>query len=133
MYFSQMLPQNAHRKSVYMRELMAIVFVIQKWRHYLLGRHSIVRIDQRSLKFLLEQGMGSNEHQKWLTKLLGSDFEIQHHPGFKNKAADALLRMEPALSLLNITIPRVVHMEEIKEEVAEDGELRKLVMGLQSG
>lgn len=37
-YFSQALPPTHRFKAVYERELMAIVFAIQKWRAYLLGR-----------------------------------------------------------------------------------------------
>lgn len=36
-YFSQALTDRQRQKSVYERELRAIVFAIQKWRHYLLG------------------------------------------------------------------------------------------------
>lgn len=41
-YFSQKLSTRAQQKSSYDRELVAIVLVIQKWRHYLLGKHFVV-------------------------------------------------------------------------------------------
>lgn len=44
-YFSQKLSIRAQQKSTYERELMEIVFAIQKWRHYLLGQQIIVRTD----------------------------------------------------------------------------------------
>lgn len=56
-FFDRALVGIARFKSVYERELMAIVWAVQKWRHYLLGRHFIVRIDQKSLKYSLEQRM----------------------------------------------------------------------------
>ena len=44
-FMSQALSERTRAKSVYERELMAIVLALQKWRHYLLGRHFKVRTD----------------------------------------------------------------------------------------
>lgn len=43
-FFSQVLSPQARSKSVYERELMAIVLAVQKWRPYLLGRHFVIRL-----------------------------------------------------------------------------------------
>lgn len=75
-FLGQALSARAQQKSKYERKLMAVVLAIQQWRHYLLGQHFILRIDQKSLKFQLEQCLVCADHQKWVTKLLGYDFDI---------------------------------------------------------
>nr|GEV60684.1 hypothetical protein [Tanacetum cinerariifolium] len=112
-YFSQVLGPRARLKSVYERELMAIVLAIRKWRPYLLGRKFIVRTDQRSLKYLLEQRLVSEEHQRWLSKLVGYDFEIQYRPGIENRVADALSRRGEDPKLVALSIPWVIDWQEL--------------------
>ncbi|XP_024030695.1 uncharacterized protein LOC112094326 [Morus notabilis] len=131
-YFSQLLSLQARAKSVYERELMAVVLAIQKWRHYLLGRHFIVRTDQRSLKFLLEQRLVGEEHQKWLCKLLGYDFEIQYKLGSENRVADALSRRSSGLELMHLTTSALYDGAEIRQQLLGDLKLagiRKELLG----
>jgi len=112
-YYSHAFNQLGRSKSVYERELMAIVFAVQKWRPYLLGRRFIVRSDQKSLKHLMEQRLVSPEYQKWMIKLMGYQFDIQYRPGLENKAADGLSRISQPASLLAMTISHVLQMDQL--------------------
>ena len=97
---------------------MAIVLAIQRWRPYLLGSKFVVRIDQSSLKYLHEQRLVSSEHQRWLCKLLGYDFEIQYRPGVGNKAADALSRVIPVATISLLSVPELINTTELQQQIA---------------
>ena len=77
-------------KAIYEKEMVAILHALKKWRTYLMGRHFKVKIDHDSLKHFLEQRLSSKEQQKWVTKMLGYDFEIIYKKGKLNVVADAL-------------------------------------------
>lgn len=80
--------------STYEKELMVVVLAVLKWRHYLLGRQFIIKINHQSLKYLLEQRVATPFQQKWIAKLLGFDYEITSKHGTENTVADALSRRE---------------------------------------
>ena len=122
-YYSHILPQRNRLKSVYERELMAIVFAIQKWRPYLL-------LFKKLLKYLLEQRLISEEHQKWLTKLLGYTFDIQYRLGLENRAADALSQYPEFTTL---TLSPVMDFEEIQKEVETDEAVNHIRMEVLEG
>ena len=104
-YYNQDLSHRASLKSAYEKDLMAIVLVVTKWRSYLLGRRFVIRIDQKSLKFLLEQCVIEAEYQRWVCKLLGFDFEIQYKAGKLNQAANALSRRLDLVECASLVIP----------------------------
>lgn len=91
-YISKGFSSKGRVKSVYERELLAIVFAVTKWRHYLTGHQFTIRTDQKSLRHLLDQKAVSVEQQKWASKLLGLNYTIEYRPGKENRVADALSR-----------------------------------------
>lgn len=75
-FISKKLGPKWQRMSVYEKELSAIVFAMQKWEQYLIGRPFIIKTDQKSLKYLLEQKISTPFQQFWLSKLMGFDYII---------------------------------------------------------
>ncbi|KAA0035476.1 peroxidase 64 [Cucumis melo var. makuwa] len=65
------------------------------------------------------------QYQKWVAKLLGYSFEVIYKPGLENKAADALSRKPMEILNCGISIPTLVDLTTIKEEVQKDEELQK--------
>ena len=85
---------------VYEKELLAIVFAVQKWEQYLMGRTFMIKTDQKSLKHLLDQKISTPFQQLWLSKLTGFDFEVHYKSGVDNLVAKALSRISGADILL---------------------------------
>ena len=56
-YLNNALAPKHKSLLVYEKELLAVVFTIKKWDHYLSNRHFLIKIDHCSLKFFLEQRM----------------------------------------------------------------------------
>ena len=91
-FHSQLLKGKALHLSTYEKELLALVTVVHKWRPYLLGRPFVIKTDQQSLKYILEQRVATLAQQKWLAKLLSYLFVVEYKKGCENRVADALSR-----------------------------------------
>lgn len=119
-YFSQTLGSQARLKSIYEKELMAIVKAVLKWRPYLIGRRFVVRTDQLSLKFILEQRVIGSEYQRWISKLLGFSFDIEYRTGASNRVADALSRKEVEAECDSMEVGYWRFWEDLKKELEND-------------
>jgi len=53
-----------------------------------MGRHFKVKTNHDSLKYFLQKILSSEDQQKWVTKILGYDFEIIYEKGKKNVVVD---------------------------------------------
>lgn len=73
-----------------LKKILVIIVAILTQRLYLLGRKFFIKIDQRSLKYMMDQRIIILKQQKWVSKLFGYDYEIIYKPGKENQAADTL-------------------------------------------
>ena len=87
-YTSKTLSLSHQNMSTYDKEMLAIVHAATRWRPYLIGRRFQIKTDHKSLKYFLEQKISSPEQQKWVTKLLGFDYEITYKKGKENVLGD---------------------------------------------
>lgn len=65
----------------------------------------MVRLDQQSLRYLLDQRLLPLEHLRWISKLMGYDFEVQYKPGAANRVANALSRQEETCTYMAYPCP----------------------------
>ena len=59
-----------------------------------MGRHFKVKMDHDSLKYFLKQLLSLEKQKKWVTNMLGYDFDIIYRKGKQNFVADALSRKD---------------------------------------
>jgi hypothetical protein len=76
------------------REGLAMVYTLQKFRHYLLGGHFKMFIDHSALKYLVNKAVLGGKICRWLLLFQEYDFEIIVNPGRMNKGPDHLSRLE---------------------------------------
>ncbi|MCI13162.1 Ty3/gypsy retrotransposon protein, partial [Trifolium medium] len=132
-YISKSLGPRQHAMSVYERELLAIIYAVQKWGAYLSHAPFIIKTDQKSIKHILEQKLNTPFQQAWVSKLMGFEFEIQYKEGNTNLAADALSRKEGAeLLMMALDAASVDLMTKIRNSWSSDPTLDKIVTDLQS-
>ena len=68
---------------------------------------------------MLDQRISTPMQQKWLSKLIGYDFEIHHKSGKEHKAADALSRLNESIekaTMMDISFPLAEWVEQLKQE-----------------
>jgi hypothetical protein len=102
---------------MYEKEMMAILHVVHTWIPYLLGRHVQIKTYHDSLKYFLEQRLSYPEQNKWLTKMLGYDYEIIYKKGKDNIRTNAFSRQheeDGSLFTLSLSVPDWI--EEVRQE-----------------
>lgn len=113
-----------------MREFLAIMMAVDKWRCYLQRCPFTIRIDHKSSCHLNDQVLGTELQQKAMTKLMGLQYNFQYKKGVENIVADALSRMHVHSSISALTVVQPIWLQEAVNSYAVDSQAQHLLMEL---
>ena len=80
---------------IYDKELLAIIYGLEQWRHYLLNASEKFEIwtDHKNLSYFRKPQQLNGRQAQWYLKIQDYDFELKHIPGKSNSRADILSQL----------------------------------------
>ena len=97
-YGSRQLKNHEQNYPTHDLELVAIVFALKIWRHYLYGEQFDAFSDHKSLRYIFTQRDLNMRQHKGMEYLEDYDFTLHYHLGKENVVADALSRVTRSTS-----------------------------------
>jgi hypothetical protein len=92
-YHSETLSDTIRKYPTYDKEMYSIVQACRQWKHYILGKETIIHTDHKPLQFIQTQGKLQNDrHQKWSTYLQQFHLNIKYKTCISNRVVDCLSR-----------------------------------------
>lgn len=92
-YGSKRLSSAESKYSTLEKECLAIVWGINKFRLFLLGKRFVLQTDHQPLAFLDSAKFRNDRVMGWSLSLQAYDFRVEDIPGKNNVMADYLIRM----------------------------------------
>ncbi|CAM8917246.1 unnamed protein product [Rhodiola kirilowii] len=92
-YASRTLDPAQRNYSTIEKELLAVVFALEKFRPYLLGAKVIVYSDHAAIRYLMKKKEAKPRLIRWILLLQEFDVEIRDKKGIENTVADHLSRI----------------------------------------
>lgn len=113
-----------------MKEALAILEALKKWKHYFASSSIIIRTDQQSLKYIQDQRLIEGIQRKLLIKLLSFNYKVEYKKGRENKAADSLSRATHSKEVMAISCVVPVWMEQVTASYEQDDAFLQLITKL---
>ena len=70
-----------------------MIYSVNKFRHYLLGKHFVFYTDHQALLYLLNKPVLTGKYARWMLLLQEFEFTVKHTPGREHAMADFLSRI----------------------------------------
>ena len=78
-----------------------MIYNINKFRHYLLGKKFTFHVDHVALLYLVSKQTLTRKLVRWMLLLQEFELNIQHQPGMQHAVADYLSRLEHGADAVN--------------------------------
>jgi hypothetical protein len=91
-YGSRQLRKHERNYPTHDLELVAVVFALESWMHYLYGESCDIYTNHKSLKYIFTQKELNLRQRRWLKLIKDYDLSIHYHPGKANVVVDATSR-----------------------------------------
>jgi len=93
-FYSKFLSSVERNYKIHDKEILAIICVLEEWRHFLEGATHLVEIwtDHKNLKYFMTAKKLNRCQARWSLHLARFDFLFHHRPGCTMGKPDALLR-----------------------------------------
>lgn len=79
------------------------------------------------------------DYQRWLTRVLRYEFDIEYKVRSENKVADGLSRIDHSdsemlsINLLTLTVPASLQLQDLYQEIDDDVEIQQVIAKLSTG
>ena len=139
-YRSKLLSETERRYSNIEREMLSIVYGLEKFHYYAYGRHVTVETDHKPLEAIFKKHLSSAPPRiaRMMLRIQKYDVEIKYVPGKEIPLADALSRLNPCdtdtIKGLDVSIHELhmhlnaspTRVQHIQTETAKDPILNSL-------
>jgi len=116
----------------YDKELYALAQSVKKWKHYLMGKETVIHTDHQPLQYLRSQNkLQQSRYYRWMGFLQQFHLFIRYRKGIHNKVADMLSR--PIINASTILKHNFVLHESYIEQYAQDMDFKDVYATLSQG
>lgn len=93
-YANKTLNDSQENYTTIEKEMLAMVFAVDKFQAYLVGSIVTIYTDHSTIKYLMAKKDAKPRHIQWILLFQEFDMEIKGRKGTKNQIADHLSRLE---------------------------------------
>jgi hypothetical protein len=117
---SKKFSETERRYPIIEQEAYAIMFALERWQHYLLGREFVIETDHRPLVWIQAKKDCRGKLGRWSLRLAEFNFKVNYVKGETNIDADSLSRAAVA-SVTRETLSRSQSVDEELRQLKLDG------------